>query len=91
MATKKKPLKHEYCGKPACKQCWGEYKTRSRTERHDRRARATVIPPQSNLNRGARLHDCSHALKHHKASGRCRKGCECTYALDRAARKDRAA
>jgi len=30
---------------------------------------------------------CTHTLKHHKSSGRCRKGCECKAALVKAERK----
>lgn len=28
-----------------------------------------------------RLCNCPHAPKHHKRSGRCRKGCECPRAM----------
>lgn len=54
------------------------------------RDRAIVIPPRPNHYRGAQLHDCPHTKKHHKASGRCRKGCNCTWGADKAARKARA-
>lgn len=54
------------------------------------RARAVVIPPRPNHYRGAQLHDCPHTKKHHKASGRCRKGCDCTWGADKASRKARA-
>lgn len=30
---------------------------------------------------------CTHTPKHHKASGRCRKGCECKAAQVKADRK----
>lgn len=89
MATKKKAPKHEYCGKPACKRCWEDYKARTRDT--DPRDRAIIIPRSNNRYRGARLHDCPHAKKHHKASGRCRKGCDCSYAMDKAVRKERVA
>lgn len=88
MATKTKTKTvHRYCGRPGCKQCWEEYKARRKDERRDLRSRGTVIPPRPNLPRGARRHDCAHTAKHHKASGRCRRGCGCLYAADKAARK----
>lgn len=31
--------------------------------------------------------DCPHTWKHHKASGRCRPGCECHRGAERAERK----
>lgn len=35
--------------------------------------------------------NCTHTAKKHKASGRCRKGCECRAAQRKADRKLRAA
>lgn len=34
--------------------------------------------------------DCTHTLKHHKRSGRCRGNCPCDYALQKSERKRRA-
>lgn len=33
---------------------------------------------------------CTHTNKHHKASGRCRKGCDCTRALRKIEHKEKA-
>jgi hypothetical protein len=81
-------IAHEYCGRPDCKPCWPQYKARSQSRTQLLRDRATPVPPSPNYNRGARLHACPHTRKHHKAaSGRCRSGCGCRYAMDRAVRK----
>ncbi len=67
---------------------WAEYKTRQREDEKAIRAGGVAIIPLHT--QGSQVHDCPHALKHHKQSGRCRKGCKCTWAADRADRKRRA-
>ena len=68
---------------------WDKHKADQRAERKEPRGIAVVLPDLG-LGHGHRRHACKHRTKHHKASGRCRRGCNCDYAARRADAKAKA-
>lgn len=61
---------------------WNTYKAAQRAERETPRGVAvTVAQPRKPV-----YCTCRHGRKHHRASGRCRRGCPCTAGVQMARR-----